>query len=98
MNKKILFSLLCFLIANFAFTQEALKSVEEEYYDFLALQGLIDRPTLGYRTLSDSIWTLDNDVEHVWNGNNLGSKKVFIDLNKNDENFFYKNNNKIFNV
>ena len=36
--------------------QEALKSVEEEYYDFLSLQGITSRPTLGYRTLSDSEW------------------------------------------
>ena len=38
------------------FSQEALKSAEEEYYDFLSLQGLVERPTLGYRTLSDSEW------------------------------------------
>ena len=36
--------------------QEALKSAEEEYYDFLSLTGITERPTLGYRTLSDSEW------------------------------------------
>ena len=36
--------------------QEALKSVEEEYYDFLSLQGTVEKPTLNYRTLSDSVW------------------------------------------
>ena len=94
MYKKILFSLFWFVLINFAFTQEALKSIEEEYYDFLALQGLVERPTLGYRTLSDSVWNLDGDSEHLWNGNNLGSTKSFFDLNKDDENFFIKGINK----
>ena len=44
------------------FAQEALKSIEEEYYDFLSLRGLVERPTLGYRTLSDSVWTF-NEIE-----------------------------------
>jgi len=53
--------------------QEALKSIEEEYYDFLALQGLTERPALNYRTLSDSIWNIANDTEHPWQGQNLGA-------------------------
>ena len=40
------------------FVREAIKSSEEDYYDFLALQGLTERPTLNYRTLSDSVWSL----------------------------------------
>ena len=40
------------------FSQEALKSTEEEYYDFLSLQGLTDRQYLNYRTLSDSVWVI----------------------------------------
>ena len=54
--KKILLSLTAILSASFLFSQEALKSIEEEYYDFLSLQGIVERPTLGYRTLSDSEW------------------------------------------
>jgi len=68
--------------------QEALKSSEEEYYDFLSLSGIVERPTLGYRTLSDSVWnfrssTSDNQDEtplsfadsdaNVWKNNNLGT-------------------------
>jgi len=53
--------------------QEALKSVEEEYYDFLSLQGLTERPALNYRTLSDSVWAVDATAEHPWQGNNLGA-------------------------
>ena len=33
-----------------AFAQEALKSTEEEYYDFLSLTGAAERPTLRLRT------------------------------------------------
>ena len=49
--------LVCFLIylllPAILPAQEALKSVEEEYYDFLALQGYTERHALNYRTLSD---------------------------------------------
>jgi hypothetical protein len=61
--------------------QEALKSVEENYYDFLALQGITERPTLNYRTLSDSIWRIKLDAEtdelprHPWQNQNLGTRR-----------------------
>ena len=63
-------------IPFFGQAQEALKSIEEEYYDFLSLQGLVERPTLGYRTLSDSVWELDEETDHIWAENNLGSTKI----------------------
>ena len=68
--------------------QEALKSSEEEYYDFLSLSGIVERPTLGYRTLSDSVWKFSTDTTtdsndapisfadtdaNVWKNNNLGT-------------------------
>src|SRR5574344_424017 len=58
--------------------QEALKSSEEEYYDFLSLSGIVERPTLGYRTLSDSVWKFSTDTSsdsdaNVWKNNNMGS-------------------------
>lgn len=56
--------------------QEALKSAEEDYYDFLSLQGLANRPALNYRTLSDGQWRLEGEAaecSHVWAGNNLGT-------------------------
>ncbi|GHV07083.1 hypothetical protein FACS189485_16760 [Spirochaetia bacterium] len=55
--------------------QEALKSAEEEYYDFLALQGLVERSYLNYRTLSDSAWDIPDDTAHPWQGQNLGTKR-----------------------
>ena len=63
--KKIVLSLSAILSASFLFSQEALKSTEEEYYDFLSLQGIVERPTLGYRTLSDSEWRFIEKEEDV---------------------------------
>ncbi len=101
MKKMLLISLGLISMATSLFSQEALKSTEEEYYDFLSLTGVTERPTLGYRTLSDSQWkfiekespVLDADgkplldengnpvmektlPEHVWQGNNLGTKRT----------------------
>ena len=66
------------LISGFLFAQEALKSTEEDYYDFLALEGLTVRPTLNYRTLSDSVWSTDGK-DHVWQNNNLGVRQSLSD-------------------
>lgn len=63
--KRIVLSLTAILSASFLFSQEALKSTEEEYYDFLSLQGIVERPTLGYRTLSDSEWKFIENEENV---------------------------------
>jgi len=60
--------------------QEALKSLEEEYYSFLALRGLAERPALDYRTLSDSVWRIRTDTRtgfeatHPWQPLNLGTR------------------------
>ena len=87
MKKHLLvFTFLVFSINIFA--QEALKSTEEEYYDFLSLQGLVERPTLGYRTLSDSVWNLSEETEHVWAGNNLGSNNVIWQSDSPADNWF----------
>ena len=81
--------LLLVLAAAVAGAQEALKSVEEEYYDFLALCGIVARPTLNYRTLSDSEWQIPDGAEHPWQGNNLGAKRVlWQSKNDSEGNFF----------
>ena len=70
---------LFFIININVFAQESLKSTEEEYYDFLSLQGIVERPTLGYRTLSDSVWEFTDGEdgqqsnENIWKNNNLGT-------------------------
>lgn len=61
MKKLISILLLNFILLSIT-AQESLKSIEEDYYDFLSLTGVTARPTLGYRTLSDNVWTF-NDVE-----------------------------------
>ena len=84
----VLFTALTFI--STCFSQEKLKSLEEEYYDYMALQGLTERPTMGYRTLSDSVWTIDEDENHPWNNNNLGNTKAFFELDSQNTNFFTK--------
>lgn len=80
-------------VPSILFSQEALKSSEEEYYDFLSLQGKTVRPALNYRTLSDSEWQIvqdedGNSAEHVWQENNLGRKFVLFDAQDKSGNFF----------
>lgn len=54
----VLAAALLFFSIGAAYSQEALKSTEEEYFDFLSLLGLTERPALNYRTLSDSVWAI----------------------------------------
>ncbi len=86
--KKLLLGFTFLILIAGLFAQEALKSTEEEYYDFLSLTGDVERPTLGYRTLSDSVWKLDEDTDHIWSGNNLGSTKVIWESSSPAENWF----------
>lgn len=88
-KKFFCFSFAIFFI-NCIFSQEALKSTEEEYYDFLSLQGLVARPTIGYRTLSDSVWTLDENTEHLWQNNNLGTTFTLWQKQEQNQNWFLK--------
>ena len=88
--KKFICGFIFLLVSTCLFAQEALKSIEEEYYDFLSLTGAVEHPTLGYRTLSDSIWNLQEDTEHVWSGNNLGSTKLLWEATSSADNWFTK--------
>ena len=79
--KYSIITLIYFFLSITLQAQEALKSIEEEYYDFLALQGKADRPTLNYRTLSDSVWNIEKDTDHIWHEQNLGNWfKLFGDF------------------
>ncbi|GHU92357.1 hypothetical protein FACS189479_01050 [Spirochaetia bacterium] len=71
----ILIMAVCCLSARLIPAQEAIGSDTERYYDFLALQGLTERPYLNYRTLSDSAWNITPDAAHPWQEMNLGGKK-----------------------
>jgi hypothetical protein len=82
LRKSIFICLLfCMVFPAILPAQEALKSAEEEYYDFLSLQGLTERPSLNYRTLSDSAWAVDENAIHPWQGQNLGTwRNLFGDV------------------
>ena len=86
MKKIIILTSLLFAFGSL-FAQEALKSTEEEYYDFFSLSGAAERPTLGYRTLSDSEWTV-TDENHIWAENNLGTKYTLFENENPAENWF----------
>ncbi len=81
-----------------SFSQEALKSTEEEYYDFLSIQGITIRPSLNYRTLSDSEWNFTEkeetaggtELSHPWQNNNLGSKRTLWQPQEQSESFYLK--------
>ena len=87
-------SLLFFSTSLFA--QEALKSLEEEYYDFLSLTGVTERPTLGYRTLSDSVWHISEEEseQNIWKNKNLGTTYTLWAPKKQFDNWFMRGLNK----
>lgn len=69
---KLFAGALFFALTGSLFCQEALKSMEEKYYDMLSLDGTTTRSYLSYRTLSDSVWTFsDENAEHPWQRNKL---------------------------
>lgn len=93
--KKIVAALFFAISSVCVSSQEALKSIEEEYYDFLALQGIVERPSLNYRTLSDSVWRIKQDedgeqIQHVWQGNNLGRTFTLLNTESEKTNWYLK--------
>lgn len=93
--KKIVAALFFAISAVCVFSQEALKSIEEEYYDFLSLMGIVERPSLNYRTLSDSVWRIKQDedgeqIQHVWQGNNLGRTFTLLNTESEKTNWYLK--------
>lgn len=101
--KRFALSLFLCLFTFNAFSQEALKSIEEEYFDFLSLQGITERPTLNYRTLSDSEWKFtsededEDEIEHPWKNNNLGTKRTLWSATEQNKNWFTKGLNENLN-
>ena len=76
MKKRFFICLLfCLSVSGTLKAQEALKTAEEAYYDFLSLRGSAERSYLNYRTLSDSVWNVDENVPHPWRGKNLGVRR-----------------------
>jgi hypothetical protein len=77
--KKTALYVILFVMTGVLYAQDALKSFEEDYHEFLALQGLTERSYLNYRTLSDSLWSIDEGAEHPWQGQNLGTRRQLFD-------------------
>ena len=73
MKKQCFVSLFSLVICIAITAQEALRSPEEKYFDFLSLRGLIERPTLNFRTLSDNVWNISETANHPWQAQNLGT-------------------------
>ena len=90
-RKQSLFIFFYFFFFSSLFAQEALKSLEEEYYDFLSLTGVVERPTLGYRTLSDNVWKF-NTVESFEENEDGTFTKVRIPGEESDAHVWKKNN------
>lgn len=88
MRKQIFLFIMSILMLFSLTSQEALTSSQEQYYDFLSLQGLVNRPTLGYRTLSDSVWEADENTDHIWKNNTLGSSFILFDAENQKSNLF----------
>ena len=86
MKKKFLF-IVCSCLSLGLFGQEALKSIEEEYFDFLSLTRISNRSYLNYRTLSDSVWNL-TDENHLWKDNKLSTDFVLFEPKQKKENYF----------
>lgn len=79
-----------FFAAAPLFVQEALKSTEEDYYDFLSLTGATHRSYLLYRTVEESRWqvTDDDDSIHVWSDKNLGTRRTLWQRSSSNRNWF----------
>ncbi len=91
MKRFIIFASLVISSIFYITSQEALKSVEEDYYDFLSLTGVVKRPTLGYRTLSDNVWEFNN-LENFEENDDGTFTKVITPGSESDSNI-WKNNN-----
>lgn len=89
--KKIIFVFAALFFSSFVFSQEALKSIEEDYYDFMSLRGITERPTLGYRTLSDNVWKFNEITSFMENEDGTFSK-VLTPGEENEINIWSKNN------
>lgn len=85
---------LCFVLFSAValpfFGQEALKSMEENYYDFLSLTGNTERNYLNFRTLEESRWTVTDEdgSKDVWAEKNLGKRRLIWERPSEERNWF----------
>ena len=100
--KKTVFLVLTLFFVSNVFSQEILKSSEEEYYDFLSLYGEVKKPSMNYRTLSDSVWLEADEItdenKTPWGNRNLKTEFVLFDFNSENTSFFLRGLNRTFSV
>ena len=87
MKKNILF-LAVFFINTLIFSQEILNNSEDKYFDFLSLSGIVEKPTLTYKTLSDSVYIPQTDVNHPWKDTKFDSDITLFDFDTIGSNWF----------
>lgn len=87
--KKVIFLIVNFLFLFNIFAQTSLNSIEEQYYDFLSLQGIIERPYLGYRSIITSNWDTQNLKNSIWTEKFI-KKEYLIYEDNNNSSFFHK--------
>ena len=80
MKKKcFIIFLSCLIFPGALISQEVIGTAEEKYFDFLALRGLVQSPTLNFRTLSDNVWNIGGTISHPWQEQNLGYFQPLFD-------------------
>ncbi len=79
-RKSFIFVFASLFCMSAVFSQEAIHSVEDDYYDYLTLQGAIERPYLNHKTLSDLQYNTDTmESRSLWNLNRLDSSIMISD-------------------
>lgn len=79
-----------FLPCKNIFSQEILKSFNEDYYDFLSVTGLVEKSFMNYRTMEEGVYNKTENYEEeqdIWIEKNLGKKKQ---IGNENSPFYYK--------
>lgn len=92
--KKFLLFVQTLLITVFLFSQEILNSTEDKYLDFLTLYGIVEKPTLTYKTLSDAVYLPRGEENHPWEDAKLNTDIELFDFDTFGSNWFLNGLNK----
>ena len=67
-----------FFLSVAAFSNEKINSQQNKYYEFLALNGIIERPSLIYHSYSNNAWMTDSiKEEHPWGDNAKSDSSIY---------------------
>ncbi len=82
--KKSLFVFTVLLLCSSVFSQEILKSIEEDYFYALSLTGDTERNYINYRDVASSEWNVSAEDTTPWQDKNLGTIFVYTPGHKYD--------------